>query len=114
MAYTPPEEYKKYDKYDAYEIPRSEFVDDFLNKHLEYMMDGGAMGLPISALDKFPQGNKLIVLVDMVRPLIKGKVLYLRLIYKLHPIVKEMFEFGAIAWDETAKAWRVGVKTKEV
>ena len=83
MAYNPPEEYERYDDYDAYEISRTEFVQDFIEKHLDYVLNGGKVGLPISALQKYPN-TPWFPVVDYARPRINGKYKYARLIYQFN------------------------------
>ncbi len=83
MAYNPPEEYERYDDYDAYEISRTEFVPDFIEKHYDYVLNGGKVGLPITALDKYPN-KPWFHIVDYARTHINGKCKYFRIIYQFN------------------------------
>ena len=70
-TYTP-EEYPKYDNYDAIEVSRTEFIPK------DYT---GIMGVPISFLDKY-NPNQFEIVDNLNTPKLKGKGIYKRILIK--------------------------------
>lgn len=63
--------YEKYDNYDAIEVPKTNLIPS------DYY---GAMGVPISYLDKHNDND--FELIDKIRPVLHGKILYQRIIIR--------------------------------
>ena len=69
-----PRAYKKYDNYDAIEVPSVSAIPS------DYK---GAMGVPISFLTKY-NSEQFEILNSLVSPVIEGKGVYKRIIIKMH------------------------------
>lgn len=85
--------WQKYDNYDAYNLDRTEYLEEFLGdpEMIEYMLGGGRVGVPITALYKLRNPDGLLKLYGQTQlegipsVTIDGKEKYRRLIYVLNP-----------------------------
>lgn len=92
-------DYEKYDDYDAYNLDRTSDLEEFIDSHVDYMLAGGCVGLPITFLGKHITGpDHMLEIVDSARLAIDGKVKYQRIIVKFSDYyinaLKAIFEGG--------------------
>ncbi len=94
--------FEKYDNYDAYEVPKSNLVDEFVEQHLEYLIGGGRFGAPITYLYNFQKDSSDVSfkLIDLLDPKLNGRNLYKRLVFELkeeyRELYKELIRVGAL------------------
>ena len=86
-----PDNLKMYDNYPAVDLPRTEYIDEFIETHEEYVFSGGLIGMPMTSFDRYCKGlDRILQIVDMCRPILGGKAQYQRIIYKIRDDIADV------------------------